>query len=234
MYRNIAESDLYEARNKYTIAFMLSTESAYDSVDLEDLYHAIGLLDKALKYVPNFLDASYLREEIWNKLLVSTKDTPDQQNAYKAYLKSNAWTGKKEQVLKRDDYKCVLCCKPAEHVHHRTYDNIGKESLCDLTSLCQDCHLRYHGDTNIFHPIALDDTNIFAPVVLDDRDIFPPVDIYESDEPVNDPQSRESSPKQTDVDAMLNEILNPKNFKHLKEKEFVVCPEVEDDIPWNP
>ena len=40
----------------------------------------------------------------------------------------------------------AACANRAErlHVHHRTYDNIFRETLDDLTTLCEDCHEAHH------------------------------------------------------------------------------------------
>ncbi|WP_040252088.1 HNH endonuclease [Psychroserpens mesophilus] len=47
------------------------------------------------------------------------------------YLKSDAWKRKRYVVLKRDNWKCVYCGKPATQVHHKRYarKNIGKEPI---------------------------------------------------------------------------------------------------------
>ena len=64
---------------------------------------------------------------------------------YNKYLKSDYWKGIKEQVHKRDDYKCRLCnSEEGLHVHHRTYDFVEIEKLEELITLCKRCH-------NIFH-----------------------------------------------------------------------------------
>ena len=66
---------------------------------------------------------------------------------YKQYLKSEYWQGIREQILKRDKYKCRACgYNDKLHVHHRTYEFIGNEDLDELITLCKKCH-------NIFHKI---------------------------------------------------------------------------------
>lgn len=64
--------------------------------------------------------------------------------AYKAYLISNEWIDKRQQVLNRDHWKCQErrrgCTLVATEVHHLTYENVGDEPLDDLLSVCHECH----------------------------------------------------------------------------------------------
>ena len=57
----------------------------------------------------------------------------------------------RSSVLKRDNYLCVKCGRPATTVHHKkhlTPDNIGDVSvslnMSNLESLCRDCHFEEH------------------------------------------------------------------------------------------
>lgn len=64
---------------------------------------------------------------------------------YVEYLSSIEWKSKREQILVRDNYTCQDCkIKPAEEVHHKTYDNLFNEPLEDLISLCKKCHTEIH------------------------------------------------------------------------------------------
>jgi hypothetical protein len=46
----------------------------------------------------------------------------DRREAYRAYLRSEAWQEKRELVLARDHHWCQGCFKrPATHVHHLRY-----------------------------------------------------------------------------------------------------------------
>jgi len=41
--------------------------------------------------------------------------------------------------------KCGICNATSDlHVHHKTYENIGKESDEDLIVLCKSCHYKFH------------------------------------------------------------------------------------------
>lgn len=64
---------------------------------------------------------------------------------YLEYLDSPEWKDKRKKVLERDENRCQGCkIKPAEQVHHFTYDRLFNEPLEDLVSLCADCHEKEH------------------------------------------------------------------------------------------
>jgi 5-methylcytosine-specific restriction endonuclease McrA len=62
------------------------------------------------------------------------------------YLKSEAWKRKRYVVLKRDNWRCVYCGSRATQVHHTKYakNNIGKEPIEWLVSICETCHEKQH------------------------------------------------------------------------------------------
>lgn len=140
-YGNISEDNLHHARVKYATALLLYYQTPYETPVLRP---TIDLLDIALNLVPGFLDAYYLREELWHRFLKSSRDTSNQSGYYNMYLQSEAWKQKCQQVLERDDHKCVMCGRPADEVHHNTYEHIGKERLSDLASVCKTCHQDHH------------------------------------------------------------------------------------------
>jgi 5-methylcytosine-specific restriction endonuclease McrA len=64
---------------------------------------------------------------------------------YKEYLKTEHWNNTRQRALKRAYYRCALCNSNGQlHVHHRTYENIGKEHNADLIVLCSHCHAKFH------------------------------------------------------------------------------------------
>lgn len=69
---------------------------------------------------------------------------------YKEYLKSGHWQNFRKRVLKHFDFCCQLCNKKqAEmHIHHRSYENKGEESYCDVILLCSECHAKFHDKLN--------------------------------------------------------------------------------------
>ena len=68
------------------------------------------------------------------------------RNYYReVYLKSAAWQRKRFVVLRRDNWCCVHCGRPATQVHHKKYaQKIGKEPIDWLESVCYDCHKHLH------------------------------------------------------------------------------------------
>lgn len=53
---------------------------------------------------------------------------------------SEQWKAVRKERLLFDNGLCVFCKSPAEEVHHVTYENVGKEHIEDLRSLCRLCH----------------------------------------------------------------------------------------------
>lgn len=75
------------------------------------------------------------------------------QRFSKAFYNSKQWADIREYVLKRDNYICKQCGKPAEEVHHKVWltpKNIGDPNVTsnesNLVSLCKDCHFAIHRD----------------------------------------------------------------------------------------
>lgn len=60
---------------------------------------------------------------------------------YEEYLRSSAWQEKRLAVLANNQGRCERCQTAlATEVHHRTYERLGHELLCDLEALCDSCH----------------------------------------------------------------------------------------------
>lgn len=146
IYGNSDEDSIFEARSCYAKAILLANEPEVSELDT-----VIRLLDRALQLVPDFLDAYYFRQEIWHEILIRSKNTPEKTSEYHRYLSSDAWQEKKAQVLKRDGHRCACCNTETTEVHHKTYDNIGKEPFNDLTTMCRPCHEKYH-NSQPFYP----------------------------------------------------------------------------------
>lgn len=74
---------------------------------------------------------------------------------YERYIRSEAWKQKAAERMSIDDYKCVMCGRPAAccrrslQVHHISYKNLGHENaLTDLVTLCGACHRKIHNYLN--------------------------------------------------------------------------------------
>lgn len=65
---------------------------------------------------------------------------------HKKYLDTDTWAGKREYVLKRDNYTCVVChvYGGSLYVHHKTYKRHENEKVDDLITVCNDCHNLLH------------------------------------------------------------------------------------------
>lgn len=77
-----------------------------------------------------------------------------QTAVYRNYMKSDAWEQKKQERMRIDEYKCVMCgrsidqCKSLQ-VHHVTYKRLGDENvLDDLCTVCGSCHQKIHNYYN--------------------------------------------------------------------------------------
>lgn len=130
-------NDRMRARSYYTAAVNL-----FQSPSAEDCERAIELLNKAVDLNSDFSEASLFREDVWHYLLQSFGWGPNNRT-YEKYLESPAWQVKRATVMDRDGSQCV-CGKNATQVHHKNYDNIGKEPLEALVALCEDCHNSVH------------------------------------------------------------------------------------------
>ena len=130
--------DKMRARNYYAKAVSLFQDPSAD-----DCKQAIELLNKAVDLYPKFSEVALFREKVWHYLLKFLDPDNNCRTYRKEYLDSPAWEMKRNAIMKRDGYQCV-CGAKATEVHHKTYDNIGKELLSDLVFLCKVCHERAH------------------------------------------------------------------------------------------
>ena len=126
------------ARTYYAAAVSL-----FQDPSMDDCKRAIELLNEAVAFYPDFSEVALLREEVWHHLLKSLDPNNNCATYRKEYLDSPAWQMKRNEVIQRDGGQCV-CGAQATEVHHKTYDNIGKEPLSDLVSLCKMCHEKTH------------------------------------------------------------------------------------------
>jgi 5-methylcytosine-specific restriction endonuclease McrA len=64
---------------------------------------------------------------------------------YAAYLASDHWQEKREEMLAKCGYRCSVCSSSEFlNVHHNSYQNLGNEKDSDLVVLCRDCHALFH------------------------------------------------------------------------------------------
>ena len=129
--------DKTRARNYYAAAAILFQDPSED-----DCERVIELLEKSFNLYSD-LDTLVFIEDVWYYLLKSL-DPNNSLGTYEKYLDSPAWDRKRDLVIERDKGTCVRCCAEGRVVHHKTYDNIGKEPLSDLIVLCEACHEKEH------------------------------------------------------------------------------------------
>lgn len=86
---------------------------------------------------------------------VSPDITPERLAALKAmpyeeYLRTPEWRARRQEALKRAQYRCQLCNSPQPplEAHHRTYERLGAEAPEDLFVLCKSCHQWHHRQPN--------------------------------------------------------------------------------------
>ncbi len=78
-------------------------------------------------------------------LMVEDIFVESEKEKYSEYLRSKHWQETRKGALERAHNRCQLCNSPDNlHVHHRTYENIGKENPEDLIALCRGCHYLFH------------------------------------------------------------------------------------------
>ena len=146
--------NITKARHNFVLAFQYCWNgkefpifreiSASEQEDIHTGYCAIDLLDEALDLHSGFQEARDLRGEIWHAIL--TNSPPN--NYKERYLNSKAWAETYEKFFEQVGRQCI-CGDPATQVHHKTYDNIGKEDLLtELVGLCGDCHRDLHHRLN--------------------------------------------------------------------------------------
>ena len=69
---------------------------------------------------------------------------------YQEYLSTVWWKFIREYFLAWFGNKCQVCNSDGKvNVHHRTYENRGREHITDLILLCKECHELYH-----FQPVT--------------------------------------------------------------------------------
>jgi len=73
---------------------------------------------------------------------------------YEKYLKGKHWQDLRAKKLKESYFACDECDVANEelHIHHLTYERLGKELLSDLRVLCVSCHEKVHGIEQVKNP----------------------------------------------------------------------------------
>ena len=141
--------NITQARHNFVLAFQYCWNgkefptfreiSVSEPGDIHTGYIAIDLLDEALNLHPGFQEARDLRGEIWHAILIKNFD-----ENYQRYIASKAWSETREKYFDQFGHLCS-CGNQATQLHHKTYENVGKESiLTDLNGICDVCHQEMH------------------------------------------------------------------------------------------
>ena len=108
-----------------------------------------------IQSTPQYMFVSYderqkIREKIQKEYYDLYQSVLNKKHYYKEtyynYLKSDEWKKKRLERLKIDKFTCQICNKQSGRldVHHTTYQNIYKENINDLITLCENCHKKLH------------------------------------------------------------------------------------------
>ena len=135
-----SKNQVTQVREKYKTLSLkwLALNSADERLVL--LLDAIVELNLDLDSIRN------LRNEIWHSVLTEAykKGAQEWDIAYKKYLRSDAWKEKRKEYFRKFGVLCI-CGRKATVLHHKTYENVGKENIQrDLSGLCESCHHNTH------------------------------------------------------------------------------------------
>ena len=109
------------------------------------------------EWLDNMIAAKKNAEQVFrenlNRELAEGKYSFKINSRFNTYYDSSEWRVTRERVLVRDNGECQACGKPAQCVHHISYDRLGAENDIDLMSLCNQCHDEVHVRQNMFSPV---------------------------------------------------------------------------------
>lgn len=64
---------------------------------------------------------------------------------YEKYIRSSQWKNRRAIFFQRHDHSCSACTSKRKiHLHHKSYDRVGREPDRDLVALCEICHSEVH------------------------------------------------------------------------------------------
>lgn len=67
------------------------------------------------------------------------------RNEYNSHIKSRKWKKLRYERLELDCFKCFACGEDNRlQMHHTNYENFGNETLDDIVTLCESCHIEVH------------------------------------------------------------------------------------------
>lgn len=146
------------ATNKY-LSMLLNGNKTYISEVISKL-QSKGILrtyyEKGRRYIESLLPKKKRKEDQFTneegqiqipevKELTMNEIIELRNLPYSEYLLTSHWRAIRQKALCLAKFKCHLCNnKNCLQVHHKTYINIGHESMEDIVVLCESCHNRFH------------------------------------------------------------------------------------------
>ena len=65
--------------------------------------------------------------------------------SYENYLQSSHWKATRLKMYRLRVPKCEICKSTKQlNIHHKTYNNLWRETADDLVILCKKCHFLWH------------------------------------------------------------------------------------------
>lgn len=133
IYKNIKNRLDFKHKSKKFICYKCREKFKEEKEMLDSLF---------TKPIEDDLDIfdTIIQEDIYYKYLNYIKSLP-----YKDYLQSIHWQHFRKEAIKFFRGECQLCNSNNNlNVHHRTYDNLGRETFNDVILLCGNCHNKFH------------------------------------------------------------------------------------------
>jgi hypothetical protein len=111
---------------------------AHDSLSEADM--------KAAEFFDLAITERFLESTQAERLAAVERASAEWHAWYNQYLETPQWQRRRALVMKRANGQCEGCGKrPADRIHHLTYNHAGREFLWELRAVCGDCHDRFHG-----------------------------------------------------------------------------------------
>jgi len=128
----------------------LQREKEYREAELDDVARRIAknaIKSEAVRLTPDQGGSS----AEWKQAFESASHSDSWAMIKRSYMKSDAWRQRRDEkakALSTDHCAARLpgCDDTFDHLHHKSYDNIGCEPLWDLAPVCHNCHSIIHGE----------------------------------------------------------------------------------------
>lgn len=142
-YNKILNDKSYYFSHKYSVDMFFRTASA-DGTPVEK-FKEDGALTQSYYIRNNKIPTAFI-ERVTTTIGYDSWLKESKAMNYKDYLLTDHWLHFRIEALKHSDHRCQLCNKDRVklHVHHKTYENRGRETFNDIIVLCEECHSLVH------------------------------------------------------------------------------------------